>query len=260
MSKKNSKTNNYQFLNSNVLKSRISGDIETLTNGEQVLELTNKHKSEVLIGKRLIVKCKNKKQKDFINLIEEKEIIICKGPAGVGKSYLSIVEALKLLQRPDNSYDKIYIITPAVESEEKLGALPGDVASKIDPYIFSTYYLIDKLIGKQAREKLVEKEIIQPIAFAYLRGINLDNCILLGEELQNTTKGQFKTLITRIGYNAKFILSGDLEQIDRFRKKDESGLADAFDRFQNIDKIGFFEFDNEDVVRNPLITEILKKY
>jgi phosphate starvation-inducible PhoH-like protein len=261
MSKKNGKpNNNYQFLSTTALKSRISGDYETITNGEQVLELTNKHKTEVLIGKRLIVKCKNKKQKDFINLIDEKEIIICKGPAGVGKSYLSIVEALKLLQKPDNSYDKIYIITPAVESEESYGFLPGDINDKLSEYLFSTYYIIDKLIGKQAREKLIEKEIIKPLALGFLRGCNLDNCIMIFEEAQNSTKKSMKTVLTRIGYNSKFIISGDMEQVDRFKDVKESGLYDAFERLKSIEKIGVFEFDNEDIVRNPIIKDILDKY
>lgn len=260
----NNKTSHFETVNGSRVgtanKTRLTKDKNAITNGQQTVELNNKQKAEILIGKRLLVKCKNKTQKDFVQMISEKEIILCKGPAGVGKSYLSVVQALHLLQNPDNMYEKIFIITPAVESDEKLGSLPGNVDEKLSPYLFSTYYLIDKLIGKKNREILVERGIIQPIAFAYLRGVNIDNAILIGEEIQNITKGQMKTLITRIGYNSKFILSGDLEQVDRFNDKRNSGLFDAFERLKGVDRIGFFSFEKDDIVRNPIISAILTRY
>jgi phosphate starvation-inducible PhoH-like protein len=168
--------------------------------------------------------------------------------------------AVDLLMDPENSYEKLVIVRPAVEAEEKLGSLPGNVEEKLDPYIFPSYYLLNKIIGKEAREKLKEAEIIEVFALAYMRGMNIDNTILIFEEAQNATPNQMKLLLTRIGYNSKFFISGDLEQTDRYKDKKQSGLWDALQRFKSVDDIGVFEFGDEDVVRNPLITKLLKRY
>jgi phosphate starvation-inducible PhoH-like protein len=168
--------------------------------------------------------------------------------------------AVDLLMDPENSYEKLVIVRPAVEAEEKLGSLPGNVEEKLDPYIFPSYYLLNKIIGKEAREKLKEAEIIEVFALAYMRGMNIDNTILIFEEAQNATPNQMKLLLTRIGYNSKFFISGDLEQTDRYKDKKQSGLWDALQRFKGVDDIGVFEFGDEDVVRNPLITKLLKRY
>ena len=131
---------------------------------------------------------------------------------------------------------------------------------KLDPYIFPSYYLLNKIIGKESREKLKEGEIIEVFALAYMRGMNIDNTILIFEESQNSSPNQMKLLLTRIGFNSKFFISGDIEQTDRYRDKKQSGLYDAIQKFKNISDVGVFEFGDEDVVRNPLITKILKKY
>jgi phosphate starvation-inducible PhoH-like protein len=154
----------------------------------------------------------------------------------------------------------LVIVRPAVEAEEKLGSLPGNVEEKLDPYIFPSYYLLNKIIGKEAREKLKEAEIIEVFALAYMRGMNIDNTILIFEEAQNATPNQMKLLMTRIGYNSKFFISGDLEQTDRYKDKKQSGLWDALQRFKNIDDVGVFEFSDKDIVRNPLISKLLKRY
>jgi phosphate starvation-inducible PhoH-like protein len=154
----------------------------------------------------------------------------------------------------------LVIVRPAVEAEEKLGSLPGNVEEKLDPYIFPSYYLLNKIIGKEAREKLKEAEIIEVFALAYMRGMNIDNTILIFEESQNATPNQMKLLLTRIGYNSKFFISGDLEQTDRYKDKKQSGLWDALQRFKSVDDVGVFEFGDNDVVRNPLITKLLKRY
>jgi len=193
-------------------------------------------------------------------MIDNNQITLCIGPAGVGKSYISVVKALELLKKPNNSYNKIVIITPIVELEERIGYLKGNLSEKLDPYLFSTYYLIDKVIGKENREKLVELDIIKPLAIAYLRGININNSIVIFEESQNSTKRGMKTFLTRIGYNSKFIISGGIEQIDRFKDVNESGLKDIFDKLKNVDDVGIMEFNNDDIVRNPLISKILEKY
>ena len=211
---------------------------------------------------KIHIKHKNKNQSNFTTLIESKEIIICAGPAGTGKSHLSVAKALELLQDPNTPYNKINIITPAVESEEKLGFLPGDLLEKLQPYLFSTYYLIDKIIGRDMRNKLVNSNIIEPIAVGFLRGINIDNSILIFEEAQNSSITTMKTLLTRIGKNSKFIISGDLEQIDneRLKTKKNSGLQFAVENLLNIPEIGIFIFNKEDIVRNPIISTIIDRF
>jgi phosphate starvation-inducible PhoH-like protein len=168
--------------------------------------------------------------------------------------------AVDLLIDPLNSYEKIIIVRPAVEAEEKLGSLPGNLEEKLDPYIFPSYYLLNKIIGKDSREKLKEAEIIEVFALAYMRGMNIDNSILIFEEAQNATPNQIKLLLTRIGYNSKFFISGDLEQTDRYKDKKQSGLYDALQRFQNVNDIGIYDFRNAKNVRNPLIGKILERY
>ena len=199
-------------------------------------------------------------QKEYYDILIDNQITICSGPAGVGKSYIFMRAAVDLLMGPNNSYEKIIIVRPAVEAEEKLGSLPGSLEEKLDPYIFPSYYLLNKIIGKEAREKLKESEIIEVFALAYMRGMNIDNSILIFEEAQNATPNQMKLLLTRIGFNSKFFISGDLEQTDRYKDKKQSGLYDALQRFQNINDVGVYDFRNAKNVRNPLISKILEKY
>jgi phosphate starvation-inducible PhoH-like protein len=199
-------------------------------------------------------------QKEYYDMLIDNQITICSGPAGVGKSYISMKAAVDLLMDTNNAYEKIIIVRPAVEAEEKLGSLPGNLEEKLDPYIFPSYYLLNKIIGKDAREKLKSYEIIEVFALAYMRGMNIDNSILIFEEAQNATPNQMKLLLTRIGFNSKFFISGDLEQTDRYKDKKHSGLYDALQRFNGISDIGVYDFKNAKNVRNPLISKILVKY
>jgi phosphate starvation-inducible PhoH-like protein len=199
-------------------------------------------------------------QEEYYNILKNNQITVASGPAGVGKSYIAMKAAVDLLIDPDNSYEKIIIVRPAVEAEEKLGSLPGNLEEKLDPYIFPSYYLLNKIIGKEAREKLKEAEIIEVFALAYMRGMNIDNSILIFEEAQNSTPNQMKLLLTRIGFNSKFFISGDLEQTDRYKDKKQSGLYDAIQRFTDIPNIGVYDFRDAKNVRNPLIGKILAKY
>ena len=199
-------------------------------------------------------------QKIYYETLLNNQITICSGPAGVGKSYVAMKTAVDLLLDDSNGYDKIIIVRPAVEAEEKLGALPGNLEEKLDPYIFPSYYLLNKIIGKEAREKLKEAEVIEVFALAYMRGMTIDNSILVFEEAQNATPKQMKLLLTRIGTSSKFFISGDIEQTDRYKDKKHSGLYDALIRFTNIPGVGIFEFGDNDGVRNPIITKILQKY
>jgi phosphate starvation-inducible PhoH-like protein len=222
-----------------------------------------RNKKEIIqsiLKKKTKEKFLSESQKEYYNKLQEAQITICSGPAGVGKSYIAMKAAIDLLVDPSTPYEKIIIVRPAVEAEEKLGSLPGNVEEKLDPYIFPTYYLLNKIIGKDAREKLKEMEVIEVFALAYMRGMNIDNSILIFEEAQNSTPNQMKLLLTRIGFNSKFFISGDLEQTDRYKDKTHSGLYDAINRFNNVKQIMCHEFSQGDVVRNPLITKILEKY
>ena len=213
-----------------------------------------------IIKKKQKNKFLTKTQEEYYNLLINNQITICSGPAGVGKSYIAMKAAVDLLMDTNNTYEKLVIVRPAVEAEEKLGSLPGNLEEKLDPYIFPSYYLLNKIIGKDAREKLKDAEIIEVFALAYMRGMNIDNTILIFEESQNSSPNQMKILLTRIGFNSKFFISGDIEQTDRYKDKKQSGLYDAIQRFKNINDVGVFEFGDDDIVRNPLISKILKKY
>jgi len=230
------------------------------TRKKETTNLNRKQLIKEIVNKRPRKKFLSENQKVYYNILQDSEITICSGPAGVGKSYIAMRAAVDLLLDETNSYEKIIIVRPAVEAEEKLGSLPGNLEEKLDPYIFPSYYLLNKIIGKEAREKLKNHDIIEVFALAYMRGMNIDNSILIFEESQNCTPSQMKLLLTRIGFNSKFFISGDVEQTDRYKDKTQSGLYDALNRFRDIDKIGVFEFENKDVIRNPLISKILDKY
>jgi len=221
----------------------------------------NDSKKELdIILRELYFKPKNQHQQEFCSLIDEKEIVICSGPAGVGKSMLSIAKALELLKNPNNEYYKIILCTPAVEADEKLGSLPGTPDEKLAPFTFSSMYLIEKLLGKDTLKTLIMHGTVEVLGLGYMRGINIDNAIVIAEEFQNATPRQVKTLLTRIGRDSKFIISGDLEQSDRYKNQTDSGLYDAFKRLENIDEIGLFRFDESDIVRNKVIGKILDRY
>jgi len=230
---------------------------------QKTTEYNGSNKKEVIkeiVGKTTRKKFLSENQKEYYNKLTNNEITICSGPAGVGKSFVAMRAAVDLLLDENNSYEKLIIVRPAVEAEEKLGSLPGNLEEKLDPYIFPSYYLLNKIIGKESREKLKQNDVIEVFALAYMRGMNIDNSILIFEESQNSTPSQMKLLLTRIGFNSKFFISGDVEQTDRYRDKTQSGLYDALKRFRDIEGVGVFEFKNEDIIRNPIISKILDKY
>lgn len=217
---------------------------------ERIREIIKKPKEKFL----------TESQEHYWDILDKNQITFCFGPAGTGKSHIAMKKAVDLLWDEDNKYEKIIVVRPAVEAEEHLGALPGSLGEKLEPYLFPSFYLLNKIVGEESRKKLEEEGFIQKLALAYCRGLNVDNSILIFEEAQNATKNQVKLLITRIGFNSKFFISGDVEQSDKFTDMKKSGLFDSKERFKDMKDIGIFEFTVNDIVRNPLIGEILKQY
>lgn len=203
---------------------------------------------------------KNESQQEYWNLMNNKEITICAGPAGTGKSFLSAAKALDLHTKERSKYKNIIIVTPAVEADEKLGALPGTMEEKLEPYNFSTIYTFEKLIGKVKTETLMKRGRIKQMGLGFMRGVTIDNAVVIFEEMQNSTPKQMKTILTRIGENAKYFITGDLEQSDRYQKYEDCGLYVAMEKLKDVVQIGVFQFEQKDIVRNPIISIILEKF
>ena len=228
---------------------------------EEKKPLNRKELIAEIIKKKSKEKFLSENQKRYYEILKGKQITICSGPAGVGKSYLAMKTAIDLIMNPETPYEKIIIVRPAVESSDsKLGSLPGDLREKMDPYIYASFYLLHKIVGKETTKILEESGLIEIMSLSFMRGINVDNAILVLEEAQNSTPSEMKMVLTRIGFNSKFFISGDIEQSDKFKQKEKSGLYDSLQRLKDINDVGIFQFNSNDVVRNPIIKEILKRY
>ena len=222
-------------------------------------EIRNKRQAlKELKNKAWPIQFRNRNQKRFYNMIEKKDITFCTGPAGCGKTYLSVHYALKALADKNTPYDGIIIVKPLVEADgEKLGFLPGDVEEKTEPFMMSFYYNMEQLIGKQILGVLRHEEIIKVIPMAYMRGLTLSNKIVILDETQNATPAQIKMFLTRLGLNSKYIIAGDLEQTD---KRGVNGLDDSIRRFAGIRGVGLSMFTAKDIVRHKLISKLLARY
>ena len=195
-------------------------------------------------------------QKTFYNTISRNDVTFSVGPAGCGKTFLATHYALKNLAK--GKYDKMVITKPLVEVDgEKMGYLPGDIEEKTMRYMMSLYYNMEQIIGKQRLEVLKKAGAIQVIPLAYMRGLTLTDSIVVLDEAQNATPAQLKTFLTRIGQGSKYIVCGDLMQSD-IRKA--NGLDDSIKRFTGVKRVGFSQFDLSDVVRHPIVAELLERY
>ena len=224
----------------------------TTTNKRQALKDLNKLDFDELIYK-------NPAQRRFYKTISSKDITFGIGPAGCGKTYLSVHRALRELGDKQSKIDGIVIVKPLVEAAgEKIGYLPGDVEEKTAPFMMSFYYNMEQIIGKQRLQVLKESNTIQVIPLAFMRGITLANKFVILDEAQNATPEQIKMFVTRIGENSKYIITGDLEQSDI--QKHKSGLEDAIKRFAGVHGVGLASFKEKDVVRHSLVRRLLKRY
>lgn len=199
-------------------------------------------------------KAKNVKQQELIDLINEREIVIATGPAGTGKTYVTLATALSLLGQ---TYKKIILVKSVTTIPgEEIGFLKGGMEQKMEPFIMSYMWNIDKICGPDSAKSLLDKKIIEVLPLAFIRGLSIDDSIVIIDEAQNIDSHTFKTMMTRIGDNSKYILLGDSEQIDR-KRKSESCLSQVIDIFKESSIIGSIEFMDEDCVRNPIIPIIL---
>lgn len=199
---------------------------------------------------------RTKNQKSFYRTIGRNDVTFCVGPAGCGKTFLATHYALKNLAQ--GKYENMVITKPLVEVDgEKMGYLPGDIDEKTAPYMMSLYYNMEQIIGKQRLDVLRASGVVTVIPLAYMRGLTLTNSIVVLDEAQNATPSQIKTFLTRIGNGSKFIVNGDLMQSDIRR---ENGLEDSIKRFTGLKKVGFSRFVLEDVVRHPIVAELLERY
>lgn len=197
---------------------------------------------------------KNQKQQQLVNLIEDKEVILATGVAGTGKTYVALATALSLL---GPIYKKVVLVKSVTTLPgEEIGFLKGGMEQKMEPFVMSYVWNIDKICGQGSASSLMNKKIVEVLPLAFIRGLSIDNSIVIIDEAQNIDAHTFKTMMTRIGEDSKYIFLGDVEQIDR-KKKSESCLQKVMDIFKDSPIIGTIEFTDEDCVRNPIIPKIL---
>lgn len=205
----------------------------------------------------LIVKARTENQHRLVSMYDDNDLLFAVGPAGSGKTYTAIALAVRALKNKE--VKRIILTRPAVEAGEKLGFLPGDMKEKLDPYLQPLYDALNDMIPPAKLQKYVDEGTVQIAPLAYMRGRTLDNAFVILDEAQNTTLSQLKMFLTRMGRNAKFIVTGDITQIDLPRRSD-SGLVRAMALLRGIRGIGMVEFDKRDIIRHSLVKHIVKAF
>lgn len=203
------------------------------------------------------VRVKNMTQKDYVEAINKSDVVFGIGPAGTGKTFLAVVCAVAAFKKGEVS--KIILTRPAVEAGESLGFLPGDLKEKVDPYLRPIYDSLYAILGQGPTDRLMERGVIEIAPLAYMRGRTLEDAFVILDEAQNTTDVQMKMFLTRLGFNSKMVVNGDMTQID-LPGKAKSGLVTAQHILQGIDQIKFVEFSASDVVRHPVVAKIIQAY
>ena len=263
---------------------RVLGDEEEMAKAEEDIELMRKHLAkynmlneedilDIVKGKQtkadsvkgvLVysisgrpIKSRSENQQQLIEAYEKNDMIFAVGPAGTGKTYLSIALAVKALK--EKTIKKIILSRPAVEAGEKLGFLPGDMKDKIDPYLQPLYDALEDMIPAVKLQDMMEKHIIQIAPLAFMRGRTLSDAVVILDEAQNTTSQQIRMFLTRMGMNTKMIITGDLTQIDLPREQ-RSGLKEALKILDGVEGIGVVKLGQKDIVRHKLVTRIVNAY
>ncbi|WP_311435987.1 PhoH family protein [Hoylesella timonensis] len=232
---------------------------------EDILDIVHDHKTKADAVKGVVVysiagrpiKSRSEKQQQLIDAYHQSDMIFAIGPAGTGKTYLSIALAVRALK--EKQAKKIILSRPAVEAGEKLGFLPGDMKDKIDPYLQPLYDSLQDMIPAVKLQDMLEKNIIQIAPLAFMRGRTLNDAVVILDEAQNTTPAQIRMFLTRMGWNTKMIVTGDLTQID-LPKHQKSGLKEAVEILHNVEGISVIELGQKDIVRHKLVTRIVHAY
>ena len=236
-----------------------------IKNLESLLKLKDDNEKQLVFDQDIIVKGVNGKAikakttnlKKLVKVSETKDMVFAIGPAGTGKTYTSVALAVRALR--DKEVKRIILTRPAVEAGESLGFLPGDLKEKLDPYLQPLYDALRDMIPHEKLEGFMEKKVIEVAPLAFMRGRTLDEAFVILDEAQNTTHSQMKMFLTRMGMNAKFIITGDPSQVD-LPPKQQSGLKESMQILKNIDEIGFVHLTEEDVVRHPVVKKIIVAY
>lgn len=211
----------------------------------------------LLAPPKRVVRPKTHGQKLYVKAIREHDVVFCIGPAGTGKTYLAVAMALSALE--SKRVRRIILVRPAVEAGESLGFLPGDLKQKVDPYLRPLYDALYDMMSAQKVQKLLSVDIIEILPLAYMRGRTLNDSFIILDEAQNTSPTQMKMFLTRLGFNSKAVLTGDITQIDR-PQGERSGLVDVHTILKGVEGLAFVELDRRDVIRHPLVQSMLRAY
>lgn len=234
-------------------------------NSEDILDIVNGREAKADAAKDVLVysvsgkpiKSRSKNQQELIDAFEKNDMVFAVGPAGTGKTYLSIALAVKALK--EKTVKKIILSRPAVEAGEKLGFLPGDMKEKIDPYLQPLYDALEDMIPTVKLQDMMDKHQIQIAPLAFMRGRTLSDAIVILDEAQNTTTAQIRMFLTRLGWNSKMVITGDMTQID-LPHNQKSGLKEALSILSGTEGIGVVNLDQKDIVRHKLVTRIVNAY
>ena len=229
-----------------------------------LVEDNNEHEIQALLGDCICLNSKGKAikpktlgQKSYCSAIKNNTITLGVGPAGTGKTYLAVAMAVNLFRA--KGVNRIILTRPAVEAGEKLGFLPGDLQQKVDPYLRPLHDALFDMLGTEIYQKYIERGNIEVAPLAYMRGRTLDDSFIILDEAQNTSPEQMKMFLTRLGFNSKMVINGDITQID-LSSGSRSGLKDAIKILKNVNDIAYIKFSEKDVVRNKLVQDIIRAY
>ena len=227
------------------------------SNTNQSFDTNQISDSIIYFGKNGSVSPKTEGQHRYVKMVKNNDVVFSIGPAGTGKTYLSVAFALAALDA--NEVDRIILCRPAVEAGESLGFLPGDLKEKVDPYLAPLYDSLHTLYSESKLSQLLKNKIIEVVPLAYMRGRTLDSAYMILDEAQNATPLQMKMFLTRLGVGSRSIITGDITQVD-LQNPRESGLLQASEILSGVEGIGFVRLDEKDVVRHPLVMKIIKAY